>query len=254
VNTTEIVTKTAHCLKHGDFEARQIMPAMWSMPPLWAGCPACFAAAREHQIAKQAEELARNQARRIAAVGIPRRFQAAQAPTIGKLAEALRAFADREREVPGAGLVVLGPPGIGKTHAVCGFALDLLKDGRSPVYGTPESIAREMRGTFRRGSELTEQDVLARYAEAQLLILDEIGTSAAEHERTVAHQLIGARYEQLLPSIFLTNLTRPELESYLGARAADRLAETCTFAGINGQSRRRGAALSTDVNSVRGAA
>ena len=161
---------------------------------------------------------------------------------------------NREREAPGASLVVLGPPGIGKTHAVCGFALDLLKGGLSPVYGTPESIAREVRATFRRGSELIEQDVLARYAEADLLILDEIGTSSAEHERTVAHQLIGSRYEQMLPSIFVTNLTRPEVENYLGARAADRLAETCTFAGINGQSRRRAAALCTEGNSVLGAA
>jgi DNA replication protein DnaC len=251
---TKIETKTAHCPTHGPYQARQCMPSLWGQPPIWSGCPQCLEALRERQREREAEQAAREQLRSVAHAGIPLRFQTAEAPSTGKLADALGAFLDREKDVRGAGLVIMGPPGVGKTHAVCGLALELLRDGRRPVYGTPERIAREMRGTFRRGSELTEQDVLAKYAEAQLLILDEIGTSSPEHERTVVHQLIGARYEQLLPSIFVSNLTRPEIEDYLGGRAADRLAETCAFAGINGQSRRRAAALSTGPSSAQGAA
>ncbi len=235
-------TEIAHCAQHGEYTTR-ITPAVdiigVTFGPFRSDCPTCRGERERAQQERKAREDAQRAAESIARAGIPPRFRDAVMPTNGKISEAIAGLWERWKTDSGAGLVLLGPPGVGKTYAAAAWAMDLLRNGNRVAYGTPESIARELRRTFKRDSEVTEQDVIDRYAAATVLFLDEIGTTPAEHERTVAHQLIAMRYEQKQATIFVSNLPRPELEQYLGARAADRIAETCTFVAMTGQSRRR---------------
>lgn len=243
--TATPTVEIAHCNRHGDFEARVTPPIDLCgimIGPFRSECPACVEGRKRAKLEREAQEDAHRAAAYIASTGIPPRFRGAVLPTTGKVREAIDAYFERQRTDPGGGLVLIGPPGVGKTYAVAALALDLLRQGHGVAYATPESIARELRRTFRRDSAQCEQDVLDHYGSIGMLILDEIGTTPAEHERTVAHQLIALRYEEQLPSVLVSNLPRPELEAYLGARAADRLAETCSFVAMTGPSRRRRAA------------
>lgn len=243
--TATTTTEIAHCNRHGAYEAR-ITPAIdiigTMFGPFRSHCPTCREERERAKLEREAQEHAQRRAALIAKAGIPPRFRDAALPITGQVREALDAYFERLGGDPGAGLVLIGPPGTGKTYTCTALALHLLGQGHGVAYATPESIARELRRTFRRDSGQCEQDVLDHYGSIGMLILDEIGTTPAEHERTVAHQLIALRYEEQLPSVLVSNLPRPELEAYLGARAADRLAETSAFVPMTGPSRRRRAA------------
>lgn len=274
-------TMTRECPKHGAFTAKLRYAAQnfgngFKTPDIYENCPSCRAEQEAAELA-QAERnraLARERAR--AAIGIPRRFSHAELGTTG-LHKTLREYADAldVHLADGDGIALIGPPGCGKTHAVVGMLLHLADQHAERVmarsdngdqgssldaqvrlasagahgllYRNSEFIGMEIRDTF-KGRDVSELDVLAPYISARLLVLDELGVAADDHARKSLATILAKRYENAAPTVILGNLSRAELEQYLGGRVADRLAQCCRFIAVTGPSKRRSPAISTAAN------
>ncbi|MNL75123.1 DNA replication protein DnaC [compost metagenome] len=59
-----------------------------------------------------------------------------------------------------------------------------------------------------------------------MLVLDEIGVQhGTDTERMLMFSILNERYNQMKPTILISNLAREPLEKYLGERAFDRMRE-----------------------------
>jgi len=224
----------------------------------WKGCPQCEEL--RHQERMRAEEqarqmqMARQRAERfVANSGIPKRFTGKgfddYQPVNGKAAVILRKVREygdtlASDDDNGRSLVMLGNVGNGKTHLGCALLEDNIRRTCKPGrYVTFAELVRDVKGSWRKDANYTEQDVYDRFAKSALVILDEVGMqNFTEFEQTVAYEAINARYLEEKPTVVITNLPVSELSACLGERVVDRLRE-------NG-----GKALDFDWNSYRNGA
>lgn len=205
-----------------------------------SNCPACDqdafekeAKARSAALISEARE--GRLKRLLGASGIPKRFLSRtfanyQAETAAK-ARVLKLVSNYTRRFDaileeGTSLVLCGRPGTGKTHLACAAANEVLSRNHSVVFMTVVAAVRQVKDTYRRESETTETQAIERFVEPDLLILDEVGVQlGTDTEKRILFEILNGRYENLRPSILLTNLKREELAAYVGERIMDRLQE-----------------------------
>ncbi|MBM5573690.1 ATP-binding protein [Deefgea sp. CFH1-16] len=120
-----------------------------------------------------------------------------------------------------------GQMGTGKTHLAIAIANALMrKESCYAKYTMVATMIRRVRATWRSDSEVSESEVLNRYAQPKLLILDEVGIqSGSDNELSMLFEILNFRYTHNKSTIFITNLSRDKYISYLGARVIDRLRE-----------------------------
>ena len=126
----------------------------------------------------------------------------------------------------GTSLMLLGSPGTGKTHLACSIIFEITHKLCPAQYTTVADFSRAVRATYASGVKETETDALNRFADYQLLVIDEIGSSSgSDHEKQTLFDLINRRYNAVAPTILLSNLLLEEVREFLGARIMDRLRE-----------------------------
>ena len=125
--------------------------------------------------------------------------------------ELARRYADgfgAEAAKSGASLVFCGGVGAGKTHLAVGIAHRLMEQGRIAVFTSVINAIRRVKDTYRRDSGQSEAQV-AGFIRPDLLILDEVGVQfGSETEKMILFEIINGRYEQLKPTIVISNLAR----------------------------------------------
>lgn len=233
----DAVTVEQTCEKHGPYTAES---RMLFGKPFFVMCPICSKDLEAKREQDEIETERRQRSGRIRTLtkqsGIPRRFADCsfdqfEADTDAKkrTLATCRKYADsfEDRLSMGGGLVMCGKPGTGKTLLACSIANQIITENlRAPVFTSVTKLARAVKDTYRKGSELTEQQAIDSFVEPDLLIIDEIGAQrGTETELLIMQEIIDERYQQVRSTILLSNLPEHELGQYIGERALDRMYE-----------------------------
>ena len=106
-----------------------------------------------------------------------------------------------------AGLLFIGPPGVGKTHlavAVLGAAIE--RYGVHARFAEFTSLIHQIQSTFDPGSPESKRQILDPLIDAELLVLDELGAQQpTPWVRDILYLIINNRYTRRLPTLFTTN-------------------------------------------------
>jgi DNA replication protein DnaC len=207
------------------------------------GCPACYfhalrcepAASEKHQAAK-ALAAKRKLNELLVGSGITPRFRdstldafqipdgnAAMVKALVKCRGYAENFPDHYRA--GRAALLVGNIGTGKTHLASGVVQHVIREhGARAVITSAAEIVRVAKGVMRKGAQYTDRDVIDELASFDLLVIDEVGAQAGtEYERSLMHEVIDRRYQLVLPTVLVSNLTIEQLTAFIGERALDRL-------------------------------
>jgi len=139
-----------------------------------------------------------------------------------------------------ANILILGPPGVGKTHLAVGLSIEAISHGYSAYFITATKLIEDLRKAY----ESNRLDIrMRKYLNPKLLVIDEIGYLPLDRlGANLFFQLINNRYEQA--SIILTSNKSfsnwGELfgDEILATAILDRLLHHSHIINIRGQSYR----------------
>lgn len=226
------------CEHHGEYQAR-LFRISEAGPWMGGSCPKCAEEKERAEEKRKAAELERARLAKIERLveraAIPKRFQTrtienyqVNDPGEEKAKKIATWYLDtwNERLVNGTSLIFCGEPGTGKTHLACAIGNQLLEEGVSVLFTTVSEAMRKIKATYDKGSTMTEAQAIEIFTSPRLLILDEVHVqTGSDHEIRLMFEIINRRYENVLPTILISNLEATALKQFLGDRIVDRLRE-----------------------------
>jgi len=242
--------KEIDCANHGKSRVMEWESPSGTFTP--AQCMQCRQI--KHELNQQEEEkaeFARIKAakleKRLANSMIPMRFKSklldgftADTEEKTRVFEFMKRYAenfDVEALQAGRSVILSGGPGTGKTHLSIGVANHVIEMGGTAMFSTVAGLVRRVRESWTNKTE-TEQEVIDLYSQPDLLIIDEIGVqSGSENEHQILFDIMNSRYENMRPTILLTNLPildirkqngeveKKGLQGFVGDRVLDRMRE-----------------------------
>lgn len=142
-------------------------------------------------------------------------------------------------------IVLIGECGVGKTH----LAAAVLKGaaGKQAEYTARRQMNKHYGGDPNQGREfifitssdliqmikysydcdsISERNVLEKYKNCQMLVIDDLGTEkASEWYQEKLFQILNYRHNEMLPTVITSNLNGRELKNQIGKRLFDRIIE-----------------------------
>ncbi|MBD5145800.1 MAG: ATP-binding protein [Ruminococcus sp.] len=121
-------------------------------------------------------------------------------------------------------LFLLGKTGVGKTHISLSIAREVVKKGYTAAYGSLLNYLRIIEKEHFGRSENPETDTLQILINADLLILDDLGSEfRTSFYESVMYNIINSRINLGLPTIINSNLSAAELQNNYNDRIISRL-------------------------------
>ncbi len=152
-------------------------------------------------------------------------------------------------ELGGRGVLMMGPPGIGKTHLLCGALRFLtLERGLECMYIDNFHLLAELKVTFDAGHGASA--LMEAVCGVPVLALDELGkTRTKGWQREVLDQIVSRRYAEQLTTFLTSNYGLPRegekgrfehdnLQDRVGVRIFSRLMEMCKTFELDGEDMR----------------
>lgn len=224
-NTTEIqaplTTRKAICSEHGEYTAtaQNVLGRT-----VYTGCPKCIEGLDRIEAEKEAKISWLSKRRENMRLG---NYQA-NTDKQRYILDRCRKYVDNFGRVfeLGSCLVFVGNPGTGKTHLATGIAYDVMKAGFSVTYQRLYDLMIRIKSTYVKNAPENEATIIKSLSEYDLLVVDEVGLKGlTETEVALTYQLIDKRYENVKPTLLVSNLSQDDLEKSVGTRTIDRLYE-----------------------------
>lgn len=123
-------------------------------------------------------------------------------------------------------LILCGGTGTGKTHLSCAIANYIIQNKyKSAVFMKVIKAVRMVKETYGR-KEKSEQEAINFFVIPDLLILDEVGVQfGSDTEEMILFEILNERYENMKPTILISNKQPGELKEFVGPRVMDRFKE-----------------------------
>lgn len=121
-----------------------------------------------------------------------------------------------------AGLIFLGKPSTGKNHLAAGIVHEIVRAGKTALMTELRKVDRAIKESWRKDSE-PESVILRRFIDPFLLVVDEVGVQrGTESEILHLTEIINDRYNAMVPTILIGNVTMPEMKNLVGERILER--------------------------------
>jgi len=225
------------CEIHGEYISRRIN--FGGRPVGGNRCPECDRIDEKAKADAKAKIEAERAAARIEAAreksNVPKRFQSARIDGYkvendgqAKAVAVCKAYIADLGAVfkNGSGLIFSGKAGTGKSHLACAIIDAVISSDRRAKFYTVAAMMRKIKSSFSKDAEYTEQEIIDHFSEVDLLVLDEVGMDyGTDFNKSLMFEVLNKRYENVLPTIILTNLDAPALREYMGDRLLDRMRE-----------------------------
>lgn len=241
------------CENHGEYKkyTKMFNGKLWG--PI--DCPQC-AHEENEALRKEASEIERLNLikERLKVSGIPKRYAGKIISDVDcnyHTDENLRAIANKtvkiisryidsfkERFEKGTSGFLSGACGTGKTMIACIVVDSVIRIGHAAKYITAWNLIQDIRRAY--NSDESVQGIVKKYVNIDFLVIDEIGVQGGTNdERVLLYQVIDGRYNEMKPSILISNSKDPVSDGYLDARTVDRLKENGGFSiSFDGESYR----------------
>lgn len=195
---------------------------------------------REKELEEQAEKEAAYQTqKRVEASGAPCRCWHVDFDTYIPLdekdlknLETVKKFAKREKN--NKVLILFGVKGLEKTY----LSSEIIRNCGGKFISVEELIFKyELAQDFH--AKTCREKLMKSYSTAKMLVITEIGCSIQqEKENAVLDYILRYRYENMLPTVLISNLSKAELLKKLGETVLDCLRKTCISLDFDGESYR----------------
>lgn len=169
---------------------------------------------------------------------LPKRYESVLIADVPeKIAERVRSIRDHRK-----GLYIHGSVGSGKTHLM--YAIGKMAEDEKIVtkvraYNSTDML-RQMREDFGRTDKYDQHDLFKELLEFRgLLMIDDIGAEKlSDWVLETFYLLVNKRYEEVLPTIFTSNLPLKDLAEKIGDRTVSRIVESCEVFPLEGADKR----------------